>query len=874
MVDYLIRHDNDYAARNESVVQPGVNVEHNFLRVMFRLKEDGTKPAKELKLISKAGSICTGMLDRSEAKNQNQLVDLFERVKASVASLKLATRVRQDLEFTVKALGASQVQVNNLLKEGVKPINGTNVVIGIIDFGCDFQHRNFRNEDGSSRILYLWDQSAGADDSGERSPQPYNYGREIDKAELDIALRYSDPYQRLFYAPAMAAHGTHVMDIAAGNGLGTGTPGVAPGADVVFVHLNANNANEPSSFANSANVMDAAHYIFKKADKLGLPCVINISLGTRGGAKDGSTLVEQGLDALLKDRTDRSVVVSAGNYRNKHVHTHSNSTIKRNSFNWEVFSGDKTDNELQIWYNKNDSTEVTLMMPNEREEECEGLQIGPVGPDNVIVIQYEVDPHAEDEKDRSVAIGRIIHRENDPNNHKNEINIVLYGLDSYQGSKINESLRSKLNNLMAGNWTVKLCGPNDFSYDAWIERDREAYCSKIAEKDATEECTLNSIGTGIRTISVGAYSLGTAGKPAMVYSGMGPSRNQAMSHKPSIIAPGQRLVNRGITAAAARTQGEIEMSGTSMAAPHITGLIALIMQKNGKVDLDLLRNAASNGEWNEIEGYGRLDALKLLSQIIPEEERIEKPIKTDTSFINRSDELEEELNIHEDTNLLTNRIIGSPVPDWKPIWQISEYPWRCICYLEMSFGSDIRYGTGFLINPRLVLTAAHNLVGSNGMYADKIKVSPGYSLSSNSQYQWSQRFQTSSAYAYDRSIANDYGVIFLDNSFQGNLGHFGLSTYDDIRIKNFYLNIAGYPRFKSYSHRLYHQWGKSKSLSSEYIEYDMDTEVGFSGAPVFIGLEDKWIAVGIHSKGNIRGNKSVRVNSKMIKSVKKWIREL
>ncbi len=42
----------------------------------------------------------------------------------------------------------------------VPTVRGTNVLVGIIDGGIDFAHDDFRLPDGSSRIRFLWDQSA------------------------------------------------------------------------------------------------------------------------------------------------------------------------------------------------------------------------------------------------------------------------------------------------------------------------------------------------------------------------------------------------------------------------------------------------------------------------------------------------------------------------------------------------------------------------------------------------------------------------------------------------------------------------------------------------------------------------------------------
>ena len=84
------------------------------------------------------------------------------------------------------------------------------------------------------------------------------------------------------------------MDIAAGNGRGSGFPGVAPGADLIFVELSSR-IDDPAteSFGNSKRLLEAVDYIFRKATALGRPAVVNLSLGTFGGPHDGTTPVEE-----------------------------------------------------------------------------------------------------------------------------------------------------------------------------------------------------------------------------------------------------------------------------------------------------------------------------------------------------------------------------------------------------------------------------------------------------------------------------------------------------------------------------------------------------------------------------------------------------
>ena len=137
-----------------------------------------------LKVITAVRNIITGTV----------LVEEIEVVANHDNILKLegAKRVYGDLHDSVREIQARATDLEDAVPSGVSVPDGSGVIVGIVDFGCDFLHQNFRNADGSTRILFFWDQNRPPSPQTP-SPQPYNYGREISQTIINQALDNETP---------------------------------------------------------------------------------------------------------------------------------------------------------------------------------------------------------------------------------------------------------------------------------------------------------------------------------------------------------------------------------------------------------------------------------------------------------------------------------------------------------------------------------------------------------------------------------------------------------------------------------------------------------------------------------------------------------
>ncbi len=214
---------------------------------------------------------------------------------------------------------------NNIdsVQAGISPLpndlKGRGVLIGIIDGGIYFQHPDFKHADGTTRVRYIWDQQA----TGSNAPAPYNYGNQW--SWIDINSGNCTAVEKYTGNCADFGHGTCVAGIAAGNGssvkanpnLAGKYTGVAPECDIIAVNIGSGGCYTDKF---QTNLSDAVDYIFKKADALGMPCVINTSLGDYYGSHDGIDLTTQLLETLLDQRNGRVIVAAAGNAGDEAFH--------------------------------------------------------------------------------------------------------------------------------------------------------------------------------------------------------------------------------------------------------------------------------------------------------------------------------------------------------------------------------------------------------------------------------------------------------------------------------------------------------------------------------------------------------------------------
>ena len=252
-------------------------------------------------------------------------------------------------------------------------LSGKGILLAVIDSGIDYTNRNFRNADGSTRILALWDQTVSPDaEKGFFPPEGFQTGTEFTREQINAALREADPLRQYELVPSRdsSGHGTAVTGIAAGaaaNVLGgaadNGYEGVAPESELLIVKLGTPREN---SFPRTTEMMRAVTYVVRKAQSLNRPVAINLSFGNTYGAHDGSSLLERFLDNAAE--IGRTVIcVGSGNEGASAGHREGRVNLGETAATELSVGAYETAFSVQLWKTYTDVFRITLRSPGGQE---------------------------------------------------------------------------------------------------------------------------------------------------------------------------------------------------------------------------------------------------------------------------------------------------------------------------------------------------------------------------------------------------------------------------------------------------------------------------------------------------------------------------
>jgi subtilisin family serine protease len=554
----------------------------------------------------------------------------IEQLAASpdIVAIEAARALRMENDSGTYAVGADRLRT--LVDGRWEGAIGENAIIGVYDTGLDFEHEDFIDEDGLTRVVGLWDQTQSGD-----PPTGQKIGNYCSPSDIQMAIQTSGTSgcgQRDFHG-----HGTHVAGSAAGDGsAGAPSPddypfaGVAPGAKLLIVN------GGPGVFFED-RIIDGLKWMRDEGRQLGMPVVVNLSLGGQFGAHDGSRLYERMIDSL--SGPGFVVVVAAGNAgvnRNTTpvlggplIHARGFPTgTQATEFTFEVpmytpnadaCNGNRI--SMSLWYEALDSLLIELVRPD-------GTSASQVRGQAVLA---------------EGAAGRIIidNGSAGPNGENGDIEAAI---------TINGCGTSGVPS--AGTWRIRVTPTSTGSgqpWDMWIWQATGPQPEGRTGFD--NRLIVGSPGNAHRAITVGAfvtklcwqsassanpicYSQQEALGDLARFSGGGPTRDARI--KPEIAAPGIGVMSSQSHDGSISTQRlapdnrHAVREGTSMAAPHVAGAVAIMLSQNGSLTPEEVRaaiaasavadvfttrtyDAVSGAAASDWWGHGKLDVPALLT---------------------------------------------------------------------------------------------------------------------------------------------------------------------------------------------------------------------------------------------------------------------
>ena len=461
-------------------------------------------------------------------------------------------------------------------------LSGEGVLVGVVDSGIDYFHPDFRNEDGSSRILRLWDQSIPGN-----PPEGYLTGTEYAKEEIDKALALGETEGRRFIPSRdFSGHGTAVLGIAAGNGRASDgvNRGIAYKSDLLVVKMG--NARE-SSFPRTTELIEGIDYLIRQAVKMGRPIAVNISFGNNYGSHQGDSLLETYISNVAN--VGRSVIcVGTGNNGNDRIHTAGKLRQGQTDMVEMSIGTYETTLNLQLWKAYADEIEISIETPSGERLPKLSEKIG-------------TQKYRAGETDLLIYYGKP-----GPFQVTQETYFDFIPVGTY---------------LTSGIWKLYLRGRRikEGNYNLWLPGGRVLNSMTGFYRPTAAE-TLTIPSTAAKVVTVGAYD--SRLNAFADFSGRG--GKQLAYFKPDLVAPGVDVT------APAPGGGYSGMTGTSFAVPFVTGAAALMMEwgiarKNDpflwgeKVKAYLRRGAQPLPGFekypNESVGWGRLCFVESMPEI-------------------------------------------------------------------------------------------------------------------------------------------------------------------------------------------------------------------------------------------------------------------
>lgn len=570
---------------------------------------------------SKINQIWSIQVPVSKMLDLSQIPGILYVEKATYAN---ASRIKNDIERQSSSVDKVHTGLLNSL-----PLNytGKGVIVGIVDIGFQNNNPTFFSQDGKkTRISRYWHQGIQGN-----PPHGFSYGKEFKDSQEIILANDMD-----------GTHGTHVAGIAAGSGLSTPNfqyKGMAPDAELVFVTIKYSNDTLVGSALGDyvvANpcIIDAYRYIFDYANSVGKPAVINLSWGMHTGPHDGTSLFDLACDMLVG--RGKVLVGANGNDGDNPMHwfhAFNNDTVAtmmmENNRQWRT----KESVYCDFWGSKSSSFAIQVQVIDTSlnviyqtpfiSSLSDSLSVFNITADSAF-FKIELEAMASYINNQKPNIIVMIEQ---PNQAKYALIARIYSDSSNVHAWNSGAVRSWSSGAFRNKW-------GKWDYENSMIAGNTQFT--LGENGGTSKSVISVGATAARSsyTNVNGQFINDSGYvwPGQLakFSSRGPSVDGRI--KPNVVAPGYDVpsaVNNQQFAAwmlektllksvfRGDTQYWTAFNGTSMAAPHVAGIVALVLQANPnltaeQVKLIIETTAISDSQTgatpNNDYGYGKINA--------------------------------------------------------------------------------------------------------------------------------------------------------------------------------------------------------------------------------------------------------------------------
>ncbi len=471
-----------------------------------------------------------------ELLNSYAILNISQTYVNALSRLPQILYIEKPKRLFFAVIRGKQISCISRVQTGPSGLSGRGVLVGIVDSGIDYAHPDFCHKDGSSRILYIWDQQSDRGDP----PAGYAFGTEYTREELNRALGQPSASLRQETVPLtdFSGHGTAVAGIAAGNGAAQEGRyrGVAYESDLIVVKLG---APEENSFPRTTQLMAGIDYLIRKSLELNMPIAVNVSFGNNYGSHSGNSLLESYMDDIA-GLGRSSICVGTGNEAGNPVHAGLDFQPGRTGEVRDVLLGVAASEpvlNVQIWKEFTDDIAIEVIHPSGRSTGTlypyEGAQRYPIGNTELLIYYGEPNPYSISQ----------------------EIFIDMIPKDSY---------------IDGGTWRIRMTPRQILSgrVDLWLP-SASTLNRGTGFLNPSPDATMTIPSTARKVIAVGAYNAYTDAYADFSGRGYAPLTGMV---KPDLAAPGVDIMTAAIGG------GYASVTGTSFATPFVTGSAALMME--------------------------------------------------------------------------------------------------------------------------------------------------------------------------------------------------------------------------------------------------------------------------------------------------------